>query len=340
MSHERPGMGIGRYDVKKQSYFSGPTLDDVMKMSIEELLRSGKRVTPTRGGNTELTGILLEIENPRARLSRTEMRGKPFSCLGELIWYLRKTNLLEIIEYYIPGPGYKESSENGILPGAYGPRLFDWQGINQFENAAQLLKKNHDTRKAVIQLFDSRDLIGNHKDVPCTCTLQFFLRDGLLHMLTHMRSNDVYWGLPHDIFSFTMLQEIMARTVGVEIGTYKHSVGSFHLYDKHATAAESFIKEGWQSTQLTMPPMPEGDPWASINIVLEAESLIREESAEAFEIPADLDRYWADLIRLLQLLRCFKDNNPSKAKTIQKGLECGIYHAFIDKKIDSMSASR
>ena len=43
-------------------------------------------------------------------------------------------------------------------------------------------------------------------------------------MLTYMRSNDAYWGLPHDVFAFTMLQEILARSLTLELGTYKHAV--------------------------------------------------------------------------------------------------------------------
>jgi len=40
--------------------------------------------------------------------------------------------------------------------------------------------------------------------------MQFMVRRRRLHLLTNMRSNDAFIGLPHDIFAFTMLQEIMA----------------------------------------------------------------------------------------------------------------------------------
>ncbi len=69
-------------------YFPAKTLDDVMRSVIEAILEHGDRINSTKGENTELTGVLLAITDPRARLSRTETRGKPFSCLGELCWYL------------------------------------------------------------------------------------------------------------------------------------------------------------------------------------------------------------------------------------------------------------
>src|SRR5262245_25409942 len=78
-------------------YFRALTLDDMMRSVFMELLSSGDRIHPTKGPATELAGVLLEITSPRARLSRTETRGKPFSCLGELCWYLAGTNKLEFI---------------------------------------------------------------------------------------------------------------------------------------------------------------------------------------------------------------------------------------------------
>ena len=82
-------------------YIPAATLDDLLMRVFEKLLRSRNSVKPTRGGTTELTGVLLKIKNPRARLSRTEMKGKLFSCLGELLWYFAKTDDLGFIKYYL-----------------------------------------------------------------------------------------------------------------------------------------------------------------------------------------------------------------------------------------------
>ena len=98
--------------------------------------------------------------------------------------------------------------------------------------------------------------------MPCTCALQFLVRKGKLDLIVYMRSNDVIKGLTHDIFCFTMLQEIAARRLSVELGTYRHCVGSLHLYLSDGEIAQSFLREGWQSTKSAMPPMPKGDPSA------------------------------------------------------------------------------
>jgi thymidylate synthase len=285
-----------------QSYFSAKTLDDIMRSVISEIMTHGERINPTKGAATELTGVLLEVTDPRARLSRTETRGKPYSCLGELCWYLSKTNELDPISYYLPV--YKKYADGNLIFGGYGPRFFDWKGQDQFANVTARLREKPDTRKAVIQLFDAGDIVEEHNDVPCTCTLQFILRGGRLHMMTSMRSNDAVWGLPHDIFSFTMLQEIMARSLSVELGTYKHAVGSLHIYDPTRKDAEKYLDEGWQSTETIMPPMPVGDPWVAIESLLNAERDIRSGEDVGTSEWNDLDPYWADLIRLLQVFRC------------------------------------
>jgi thymidylate synthase len=92
--------------------------------------------------------------------------------------------------------------------GGYGPRLFRHRAGNQVQSAIEALKRGPSTRRAVVQIFDAEDVASRHKEVPCTCTLQFLVRRQRLHMLVSMRSNDAYKGLPHDVFCFTMLQEI------------------------------------------------------------------------------------------------------------------------------------
>jgi thymidylate synthase len=254
-------------------YIVERTLDDILNRVLSKLLTAKSRIVPGRGPATEIVGALIRIKNPRARLSRTEKRGKLFSSLGELLWYLAKSNRLDFIEYYIPA--YKEESEDGItIAGAYGPRLFMKDSIDQVERVSNQLRDKKDSRNAVIQLFDARDLGGTVKNPPCTCTFQFFARNGKLHMVTHMRSNDAYLGLPHDVFCFTMLQEILAKAVGLQLGTYSHAVGSLHLYDTHRKFAQQLVDEGWQST-VTMPEMPTHAVWDSITQLLNIEEKLR-----------------------------------------------------------------
>lgn len=310
-------------------YIHEKTLDDLLNKVFKKLLASKTHVIPTRGANSEITGVILEVANPRARLSRTEKKGKLFSSLGELLWYLSGTNKLDFIGYYLGDYG-KFSDDGKTIHGGYGPRLFDQRGNDQIGNIISLLKRKPTSRQAVIQLFDASDLAKKYKDIPCTCTLQFMIRDGKLNILTSMRSNDAFLGLPHDVFAFTMLQEILARSLGVELGSYKHVVGSLHLYDQDRENAKQYIKEGYQQI-VPMPPFPEGEPWEAIKKVLEAEEKIR--TGRKFEIKTEpLEPFWKDIISLLQIFGAIKKKNPSAIAGFKKNLSTNIYNTYIDRR--------
>lgn len=315
-------------------YFEASTLDDLMRKALDYIFEAGKAIEPTKGRASEITGVMLELSNPRARLSRTETRGKPFSCLGELCWYLSGSNAVEFISYYIGE--YRKFAEDGSLYGGYGPRLFGtgFNTNNQVDNVIDLLKRKPSSRQAVIQLFDSNDILTYHKDVPCTCTLQFLIREKKLHLITYMRSNDIFLGLPHDIFSFTMLQEIVARTLDVKLGTYKHIVGSLHLYDLHEEQAKNYCNEGWQTTQFSMPPMPSGNPFPEIGRFLKAEQVLREGGDITSDNFESLNYYWIDLIRLLQIFRYSKGSQTKEIEKIREEMTTNIYDSYIEKRLD------
>lgn len=300
-----------------------------MREIFEQILDHGEWVTATKGRTLEIAGAAIEIDNPRARLSRTDTRGRAFSCLGEFCWYLAGSDDVEFIAHYVSV--YRDYAEQGRIHGAYGPRLFGRSGAewDQMSNVRRLLTQKPTSRQIVIQLFDAIDIQEQHKDVPCTCTLQFLLRGDGLHLLAHMRSNDAYLGLPHDIFCFTMLQEIVARDLGVPLGRYKHLVGSLHVYEKNVASVKAYLNEGWQSTLDMMPEMPT-DPWPATKALLVAEERIR--CGESFDEAGleGIHSYWADLIRLLLIRRC-KQNGDNEGISRHRARINRFYFPFIDR---------
>lgn len=310
---------------------SEETLDDLLQGVLTKLLKSTTRIEATRGKTSELLGVLLELRNPRARLSHTEKKGKVFSGLGEWLWYLKKTNSLKFIKYYL-SRYKKESEDNRTIYGAYGPRIFGHRDQDQYQNVINLLQDQPTSRRAVIQLFDAQDIATRRKEIPCTCSLQFLVRDQQIHLLVHSRSNDAFFGLPHDVFAFTMLQEMVAVALGHHLGTYRHFVGSLHLYDDKREAAEQYVEEGWQPTVgVAMPIMPAGDPWPAINKVLRAESTIRNGKETKVE-SLKLDPYWMDLVRLLEIFRLSKDRNTGRIASIKRKMASPVYDHYINRR--------
>ncbi len=315
------------------------TLDDLLDAAFKLLLKSKMRVSPTKGATVEEHGVVLELTSPRARLSRASEKGHIFSCLGELFWYISCKQDLASIQYYIRR--YDEYAEpDGTIWGAYGPRMFGGER-SQYEVVRDRLRLAPTRARLSIQLFDREDILANYRDVPCTCTLQFLVRDGLLHLVVYMRSNDVFIGFPHDVFAFTMIQEILANDLGVKLGAYKHMVGSFHLYDRDREKVEAYLKEGFQPIR-EMPAMPAGNPWNDITKLFAVEDTIRKGGADSVPqaIPrlGEVDPYWADFGRLFgiyALSRGQVDVPRARLKQVaelRKAMSSDFYTAYIRKR--------
>jgi len=309
--------------------FAGNSLDDLLGELFAELVEPTNVIRPTKGEATELRAVTLQLTNPLARLSRTQTRGKLFSGLGELCWYLSGSANVDAIAYYLSR--YSEFAVGTDVPSAYGPRLRSFDGFDQLLNVVKSIEGNPWTRRAVIQIFDHSDLASALTEVPCTCTLQFLLRDGSLELIVYMRSNDAYLGLPHDIFAFTMIQELVARLVGATLGVYTHMVGSMHLYTNDSAQARTFLSEGWQSNVL-MPTMP-ADPSDGLAWLLRAESQIRV-GADPFQVALDgPDPYWSDLACLLAIFGLLKRGRPNEIARLSTMLHSRVYDIYVADKL-------
>ena len=306
--------------------FCGTTLDDVLYGLYRSILDGGQPNTSRRGVSMELLGVAIRLREPRARVSRSEDRGKLFSALGELLWYVAGSDDLRFIKPYIPR--YAEEAKEGKIGSAYGPRLFRMRGeLNQLSNVAALLKRRPGTRRAVIQLFNAEDVASDEQDIPCTTTLQFLLRDGRLHLSVAMRSNDAYWGFPHDLFCFTMLQEMMGRYLDVDLGDFIQYVGSMHTYENMCDRVERYLSEGHQQVTM-MPPMPSG-PCDAVGRLLAVEKEIRRghllSASDVME-----ESYWADIVRLLQAF--WATGDAARITRLVDELACPMYKPFVESR--------
>lgn len=299
------------------------SIDDAMRVSLESTVKDGDEVATSRGPTLELRGAAIEIRRPRARVSRSAALHHMFSSLAETVWYLSGDESHDAITYYLPG--YMDHVGTGA--GAYGPRLFG--AGDQVRRVIGQLRDAPSTRQAVIQLFDIEDLQGDSMDVPCTCTLQFLLRDGKLDLVTHMRSNDLVKGFNHDVFAFTFVQELVARSVGCELGAYVHMVGSLHIYTEQMATVDRYLGEGAQGPR-PMPAMPAGDPWEG------AEWLVRWEAASRSGSPlpprTGIDRYWVELGLLLSGFHAARAKDTEMLTTIRSELAASAYSLFLSDR--------
>lgn len=245
------------------------SMDKLYESLLDDVNNYPDFVCKPRGFNiSEILGCTLCLTNPRSRIVGNVSRkvNYSFAC-AEFLWYWAGKNDLATVNFY--NKKIADFSDDGrTLNSCYGLLMKGHSGAhvapfsseatnrvqlyNQWSNVVETLKSDPDSRRAIIQIYQPAHgeiaaSIGT-KDVPCTLSLQFFIRDKSLHLFTTMRSNDVVWGIPYDVFSFTMLQECMllelrAAGLDIDLGRYIHTANSMHIYENHSELVEATLNE-------------------------------------------------------------------------------------------------
>jgi len=199
---------------------------------IRFLNNEGQIASPRNMLIKEISPFSFSIEAPLSRLITWNKRNLNIFCaFGELLWIMSGSENLNMIVPF--NKGWERFSDDGhILNGAYGKRLINKDG-NQINQIIEILKADKDSRQAIMHVHNQADLFIKSKDIPCTSSLQFFIREGRLNCITYMRSNDIILGTAYDVFVFTMIQEYIAKKLDVKLGEYTHIAGSMHIYSTH-----------------------------------------------------------------------------------------------------------
>jgi len=248
------------------------SLDEMWSHAVLQLLFVSPAVESRAGGTLEQLGFVGRLTNVRRNVLWNEVRlASPIYAAAELLWYLSGSADGAMIRAYAPQyEGFLD--DKGVAYGAYGRR---WAEHAQLEHVIGVLREKRASRQAVVVSWEARDLAaarqGGCRDVPCTLALQFLLRDGELNLVATMRSNDVWLGMPYDVFCFTVIQQLIAAAVGAEPGWYQHQAGSLHLYDQHRARASEAVNDinrrdaNLPSLEFALPPPPWSDwGWESI----------------------------------------------------------------------------
>ncbi len=209
-----------------------------------------REVSPRGQKSRDLMNCQLLMENPRDRLVFNPIRNVNLAAIiGETLWYLRESDSLAEIAYYVPR--MRNFSDDGaVMNSAYGKRLVYLKILEE------QMRLDPDTKRACLPFLVPDDLqtLPWTKDFPCTFGVQFLNRGNKLDMISYMRSCDVFWGLQHDIFFFTFLQEMMALETGLQLGNYRHVAGVFNIYERHYEKAEKIL-HGPKEASIPMCPL-------------------------------------------------------------------------------------
>lgn len=197
------------------------------------LLRSVGKVADSRNGRVlrAPSPVATTYQVPEEKVLFWNRRdANPFFHVMETIWMLAGRDDLAWIEQFNSGMrNYAE--DEGYIHGAYG---FRWRRLfqDQVVGVIDLLRKDRNTRRAVIQMWSADEDLGkNKKDLPCNTTIYFSVQDARLCMTVCCRSNDIIWGAyGANAVHFAFLHEFISGAVGIPMGEYVQFSNDYHMY--------------------------------------------------------------------------------------------------------------
>ncbi|NDB85906.1 MAG: hypothetical protein EB127_24885 [Alphaproteobacteria bacterium] len=161
-------------------------------------------------------------------LSLANPDGTINSAYGHLIW-ANKSHGSDFEQ--VPQEIIKSTSKEGALYITKPIRRTPW------EWCIESLKRDKDTRQAILRFsLPDHQWFGN-KDQTCTMHGLFLIREDRLNLSIVMRSNDLVKGLVYDLPWFCslipkMVEDLRDAYPTLKMGTYTHTVHSIHIYEK------------------------------------------------------------------------------------------------------------
>ena len=156
------------------------------------------------------------------------------AVVWELLWFLRgSTNINDDLTQHTP-IWDAWADENGELGPIYGHQWRNWggSGIDQIQNAIDLIKKDPLSRRIIVNAWNVAD-VPRMALPPCHTMFQFYVINGYLDCQLYQRSADMALGIPFNIASYALLTAMVANECDLKPRFFVHTIGDAHIYMNH-----------------------------------------------------------------------------------------------------------
>lgn len=283
---------------------------------ISTILEEGKVAHPKnphnpQGHNTlEIHPAVIEVSNPLNRLVTAV--GRPVNvafALAEVLWILQGREDVEMLKFYNRQIA-RYSDDGTTFNAAYGARLRNAHGYDQIGDVISILAREPDSRQAVLCFWHKNDRGWDadggqriiRKDRACNLMSHLMIRDGCLDWMQMIRSNDALWGVPYNWMQFSHLQEWIATSLGVPVGTYIHVADSLHIYDYHFEEAGNIRR-----FDLYEHLMQSHKPMSAVGEEVLEQLAKAEEQLRNGNLHTKIDPYWDDVLQVLEAHRFYRE---------------------------------
>jgi thymidylate synthase len=162
------------------------------------------------------------------------------NAVTELLWILQGRTDMQYLHNH--GLNYwdadysRSGRKDGTLGKVYGHQWRNSNGVDQFYNLLQEIRRNPHSRRLMVNAWNPSDL-NDMALPPCHYSFQVYINNGKLDLMWQQRSVDIFLGLPYDIAMYGLLLLMLAKGFDYEPGTLIGQLGDCHLYNNHLNQA-------------------------------------------------------------------------------------------------------
>ncbi len=229
---------------KQMPSMEQPYLDLMQRVLCEGDIKGDRTGTGTRSLFGAQMRFRLSDGFPLLTTKKLHLR----SIIYELLWFLRgETNIRYLKENRV-SIWDEWADEQGELGPVYGKQWRSWQCpdgrvVDQIKQVEQQIRETPDSRRLIVSAWNVAD-VAQMALPPCHLLFQFYVANGRLSCQLYQRSADLFLGVPFNIASYALLTAMMAKSTGLELGDFIHTLGDVHLYDNHLDQARTQLERG------------------------------------------------------------------------------------------------
>lgn len=200
---------------------TGKNVLDAWKKCLSEIIENGEEHLDDK------SKAVKEILNMQIEVQDASDLDKVFEILNSLgnFAFPPKEELKNFILSRRSIPGYYYN---------YGARAFNFNGTNQIDDyIIPMLKSNCSSKRAVVVFYNPKeDSHLERKDTPGMIMIDFKIRNGKLDVTSIIRSNNMLYGWPANVYQSFLLQEYISQELKVKPGKITTFSTSAHLIEE------------------------------------------------------------------------------------------------------------
>jgi thymidylate synthase len=181
------------------------------------------------------------------------------SIVHELLWFLMGESNIQYLKDNGVSIWNEWADEKGELGPVYGVQWRTWKThdgrtIDQIKNLIEMIKKNPDSRRLIVNAWNVSD-VDKMALPPCHTMFQFYVANNKLSCQLYQRSADIFLGVPFNIASYALLTMMVAQVCDLGLGDFVHTLGDAHLYLNHLEQTQEQLKRTpYQLPQMKINP--------------------------------------------------------------------------------------